>query len=192
MPKRAKRVPTFVFRLHLELEDVAPVVWRKLLVPANITLADLHAAVNEAMGWTNSHLHQFVHGTRRFGDFSMPDAGDDPGLEDERKVCLDELVGVGEDLGYDYDYGDGWSHRVRVEKKLELDPRLQYPLCVGGARACPPEDCGGPPGYDRLLELLEDDEAPEHDDTVTWVGGHFDPKGFDVNRTNVALRERCR
>lgn len=180
-----------MFRLHLELEDVTPPVWRKLLVPSNITLADLHAALNEVMGWTNSHLHQFILRDRRFGDVTMPDS-EELELEDERKVRLEALIGEGQSIGYEYDFGDGWLHRVEVEKKLEFDARLPYPLCVGGARACPPEDCGGAGGYEHLLEVLQDEKDEEHDDLVTWVGGHFDPDGFDVNRTNAGLLERCR
>jgi hypothetical protein len=180
-----------VFRLHVALEDVTPPVWRKLLVPSNITLADLHTAVNEVMGWTNSHLHQFILRDRRFGDVTMPDS-EELELEDERKVRLDDLIGEKQSIGYEYDFGDGWRHEVKVEKKLALDARLPYPLCVGGARACPPEDCGGTGGYEHLLEVLKDEQDPEHDDTITWVGGHFDPEGFDINRTNAGLRERCR
>lgn len=179
-----------MFQLNVRLEDVEPPVSRKLLVPSNITLADLHAAVNEVMGWTNSHLHQFILRDRRFGDATMDDT-EELELEDERKVRLDSLIGEGQSIEYEYDFGDGWLHDVKVEKKLEFDGRLPYPLCVGGARACPPEDCGGPGGYEHLLEVLKDKKDPEHDDTITWVGGHFDPEGFDVNRTNAGLRERC-
>lgn len=179
-----------MFQLRVTLEDVAPPVWRTLLVPSTITLTALHVVVNEAMGWADSHLHQFVLRDRRFGDLSMPDAGDDLGLEDERKHRLDELIGKGQSIGYEYDFGDGWSHEVKVEKTVELDGRFVYPLCVGGARACPPEDCGGPGGYEHLLEVLKNSKAEDHDDLVAWVGGHFDPEGFDVNRINAALRER--
>ncbi len=91
-------------------------------------------------------------------------------------------------LAYDYDFGDGWSHELRIEKRLAADPRLSYPLCIGGARACPPEDCGGTHGYERLLEALADSDDAEHDDMLRWLGGHFDPESFDVNRTNDALR----
>ena len=189
MPKKTKK-PLIAFRLHVELEDNDPPVWRKLLVPSNITLAQLHTALNEVMGWTNSHLHQFILRDRRFGDRTMPDA-DELEFEDERKVRLEELSGEGQNIEYEFDFGDAWLHLVE-EKKLELDDRLTYPLCVGGARACPPEACGGPGGYARLSAVLRDKPDPEHDELTTWIGGHFDPKGFDVNRTNAGLRERCR
>jgi hypothetical protein len=191
MPRRVAKKPAAVFQLHVELEDVTPPVWRRLLVPSNITLGDLHIALNEAIGWTNSHLHQFILRNRRFGDVTMPDA-EELALEDERKVRLDALLGEKQCIEYEYDFGDAWRHEVKVEKTLEFDARLSYPLCVGGARACPPEDCGGAGGYEHLLEVLQDEKDPEYDDTITWVGGYFDPEGFDANRTNARLRERCR
>ena len=157
-------------------------MWRRVLVPAEIGLGELHLVLNEAMGWTNSHLHQFVVGKRKFGD---PDFDQDGDFEDERTVRLGELAGVGDRFSYEYDFGDDWTHDVVVEKEVPFDPRFTYPVCIGGARACPPEDCGGPPGYEHLLSaLLNDDD----DELVAWVGGFFDPEGFDVNRTNQALR----
>lgn len=150
MPKRVAKKPADVFQLHVKLEDVTPPVRRKLLVPSNITLGDLHTAVNEVMGWTNSHLHQFILRDRRFGDVTMPDS-EELELEDERKVRLDALIGEKQSIEYEYDFGDGWLHQIKVDKKVAFDARLPYPLCVGGAYACPPEDCGGAGGYEHLL-----------------------------------------
>ena len=182
MPRRTRKAKPSVFQLLITLKEVEAPVWRRLLVPSDISLGELHLALNEAMGWTNSHLHQFRFEDRVFGD---PDFDQDGEFEDERTVQLDALAGVGDRFGYEYDFGDDWGHEVKVEKRLPLDERCVYPMCIGGARACPPEDCGGPLGYERLLEaLLNDDE----DELVAWVGGFFDPDGFDVNRTNQALR----
>jgi hypothetical protein len=117
----------------------------------------------------------------------LESALEDLNMEDERKVRLQSLVSPGQSLIYEYDFGDGWQHAVLVEKQLEPDPRFSYPLCTGGARACPPEDCGGPLGYADFLMALKDPTHPEHDDTVTWTGGGFDPKGFSLNSVNMAL-----
>lgn len=152
-----------------------------------MTLGTLHFVLNEVMGWTNSHLHAFALRDRTFGDPGL-DPGGELGHEDERKVKLDSLVGEKQSLRYEYDFGDSWEHDVLVEKRLEADARLYYPLCIGGERACPPEDCGGPPGYAGLVVALADSNNAEHDEILTWVGGHFDAEGFDVNRTNQALR----
>jgi hypothetical protein len=188
VPRRSRAVPKAIYQLKVTLEHVKPLVWRRLLVPSNIPLHKLHAVLQEAMGWTDSHLHAFSFRDRRIGDISIEDGFEEQEVEDERKVRLDELVGPDQVLLYEYDFGDGWLHQVCVEKRLEPDPRLTYPLCVGGARACPPEDCGGPPGYERLLAALKNPSHEEHGQLVTWSGGAFDPEGFDSNRVNAALR----
>lgn len=188
MPRRVKKAPTSIFQIKVTLVEIEPPVWRRLLVPADVTLARLHSVINQAIGWWNSHLHQFLLRDRVFGDPRMDDSGELE-FEDERRFKLNQLVGAGQTIMYEYDFGDGWTHEVLVEKVHEVDDRLSYPLCIAGARACPPEDCGGPPGYENLLEQLADPAHEEHNSSLTWVGGHFDPEGFDVNRTNRALRE---
>ncbi|NTX41321.1 plasmid pRiA4b ORF-3 family protein [Myxococcus sp. CA033] len=188
MPRRPKSAPkSSIFQLKVTLAEVSPPVWRRLLVPSGIPLSKLHAALQVSMGWTNSHLHQFILGRRCFGPPSL-DGMDELKLEDEKKVALDSLVGAKQALLYEYDFGDGWTHEALVEKVLEADPRFRYPLCVGGARACPPEDCGGASGYEDLLDALKDPKHEEHDSLVEWVGGVFDAEGFDLNRVNAELR----
>jgi hypothetical protein len=191
MVKRVRKSTASVFQLRVTLNHVNPTIWRRLLVPADIKLGKLHFVLNEAMGWTCSHLHSFALRDRRFGDPEL-DADSELGFEDERKVKLESLVGEKQSLRYDYDFGDSWEHEVLVEKRLEADGRLFYPLCTDGARACPPEDCGGVPGYERLVAALADSDDAEHDELLTWVGGHFDPEGFDINRTNQALHAIAR
>jgi hypothetical protein len=187
MPRRSRSAPKAIYQLKVTLEGVKPPVWRRLLVPAGIPLPKLHAILQEAMGWTNSHLHQFSLRDRSFADTSMIEDAEELNMEDERKVRLDGLVGPGQSLIYEYDFGDSWRHTLLVEKQLEPDPRFRYPLCIGGARACPPEDCGGPPGYASFLLALKDANHPEHDANVTWAGGVFDPAGFGLNSVNRAL-----
>lgn len=184
---RTRKGSGSVFQLKVTLNEVEPLIWRRLLVPADLSLGALHFVLNEAMGWTNSHLHSFTLRDRTFGDPRL-DEDDELGFEDERKVKLENLVGERQTLRYEYDFGESWEHEVLVEKQLEADPRLSYPLCIGGARACPPEDCGGVAGYASLVDGLADPAASEHDDLLTWVGGHFDPEAFDCNRTNQARR----
>ncbi len=187
MPRRSRSAPKAVYQLKITLEDIKPPVWRRLLVPADIPLHKLHAVLQEAMGWTNSHMHQFSLRDRCFADTSMIEDAGGLNMEDERKVQLEDLVGPGQLLIYEYDFGDGWRHTVLVEKQLEPDLHFSYPLCIGGARACPPEDCGGPPGYANFLKALKDSNHPEHDDIVRWAGGVFDPNGFSLNSVNMAL-----
>lgn len=183
MARRPKKSRPSVLQLHVVLKDVAPKVWRRVLVPADAGLDLVHQVLNEAMGWTNSHQHQFEIADRSFAD---PTVDDEPSkYEDERRFTLEQLVRVGDRFVYQYDFGDGWEHLVTVEKELPVDERWVYPVCIGGSNACPPEDCGGPPGYERLVDALVNDDDPE---LVSWIGGFFDPKGFDVNRTNQSLR----
>jgi hypothetical protein len=177
-----------VLRLKVTLAEVEPAVWRRLLVPAEMTLAKLHSVLQAAMGWTNSHLHCFEVAGRRIGMVGVEE--DSPELEDERRVRdASVLSGKGAKLVYQYDYGDDWEHLVEVEDVTGPDRRLSYPLCIAGARACPPEDCGGPFGYEELITALADPKHDEHDQVLTWLGGHFDPDSFDANAVNRRLRE---
>jgi hypothetical protein len=176
-----------IFQLKVTLGEVQPRVWRRLLVPADMTLAKLHGALQVAMGWTNSHLHCFEITGRRIGMVGVEE--DSPELEDERRVRVASVLPEkGAKLLYRYDYGDDWEHVLEVEEVAAPDRRLAYPLCIAGARSCPPEDCGGAGGYEDLLRALAKPEDERHDELLAWVGGHFDPEGFDANAVNRLLR----
>jgi hypothetical protein len=176
-----------ILQLKVTLAEVKPPVWRRLLVPAEMSLAKLHDALQDAMGWTNSHLHCFGIERRRIGMVGVEE--DSPELEDERRVRISSVLPKkGAKLVYRYDYGDDWEHVIEVEDVTVPDRRLAYPLCIAGARACPPEDCGGAGGYEDLLRALAEQEDDRHDELLTWVGGYFDPEGFDANAVNRLLR----
>ena len=186
-PHAARAAADAILRLKVTLVEVDPAVWRRLLVPAGGTLAKLHRTLQDAMGWTNSHLHCFEVAGRRIGRVGVEE--DSPELEDERRVKVwSVLPEKGAMLVYRYDYGDDWEHLVEVEEVTSPDRRHSYALCIAGARACPPEDCGGPFSYGEFLKALGNPEHEEHDQIVTWVGGHFDPESFDVNAVNRLLR----
>jgi hypothetical protein len=143
---------TKIFEIKIELREVRPPVVRRVQVPGEITLAGLHQVVQVAMGWTDSHLHEFDVDGARYG---LPDPEWDAGeVADEAQAKLFRLVGQGGRVDYVYDFGDGWTHRLTVEKVLAAEPGVSYPRCVSGRRACPPEDVGGPWGYDGFLERL--------------------------------------
>ncbi len=186
MPRAKSPKPTKVYKLKVTMLETNPPVWRCLLVPSSLDLGKLHATLQKAFGWTNSHLHQFEIRDRLIGDLRMNEE-DGPEVEDERRIHLDQLVGVGQTLMYLYDFGDCWHHEILVVEEQKPDKRLSLPLCIDGARACPPEDCGGTGGYENLLEILADPDHEEHDERVTWVGGFFDPEGFDANAVNREL-----
>jgi len=192
MPAKSKPPAGEILQIKVTLLGSDPEIWRRLLVPANLTLAALHKVLQVAMGWDNSHLYEFRKGKELYGRpnpeerfFNMPRTDDD------RKVQLDDvLLRVGSNFVYTYDMGDSWEHVIVLEKRLPLDPRLEYPSCLGGERACPPEDCGGIPGYYDLLEARRDPEHPRHEELLEWVDDAWDPDAFSVDDVNRSLRGR--
>ena len=176
-----------VYQLKITLHEISPEIWRRVVVLPAITLGKLHRVIQEAMGWTNSHLHCFEYGDRRLGMVGVEEDAED--LEDERRTRVSTLLRrKGDEITYRYDYGDDWEHTVLLESVMPQDDRLPYPLCIGGSRACPPEDCGGPSRYEEMIRVLATPDDPEHDDLLRWVGGYFDPESFDANSVNRAFR----
>jgi hypothetical protein len=183
----ARRVTakTRIYQLKVQLREVRPPVWRRVLVPGEMDLAELHEVVQAAMGWTNSHLHEFEAEGARYG---VPDPDWDlDEVADESGVRLSRIAGEGSRLRYAYDFGDGWQHDVIVEKVLPRQPGLRYPCCAAGRRACPPEDVGGPWGYEDFLAAVGDPGHDEHEQWVEWAGGGFDPAEFNLPAVNKAL-----
>ena len=184
---RVVKTPAPVFLLKVELRHLKPVIWRRILVPADIKLPRLHVVLLRTMGWMGGHLHEFIIGERNFGvpDEDYPEIG----LEKEGRVTLIKALGGLKTFRYLYDYGDAWDHRIKVEKILSADPTLHSPFCVDGANACPPEDVGGCPGYLDFLEAIRDPTHEEHQHMLDWCGGHFDPTAFDTSEVNARLAE---
>ncbi|MBA3393462.1 MAG: plasmid pRiA4b ORF-3 family protein [Deltaproteobacteria bacterium] len=175
-----------LYELDVRLQAIEPAIWRTVEVPGTSSLEDVHFAIQVAMGWTNSHLHQFTIGGRFYGMADVDGSGDLE-LEDEREYRLQDLVQSGSSFLYEYDFGDGWEHDVRVTKVTTV-AKAPRPRCIAGARACPPEDCGGPSGYQNLLEALRDPKHEEHDSMVMW-SDDFEPERFDLPKSGLDLRE---
>jgi hypothetical protein len=176
-------------QLHVELQDVVPRVWRRVVVPESVTLARLHVVLQWAMGWTNSHLHEYQVGTKRYGMADPEWLDDDPPV-DERRVKLKTLVQAGvRRFVYQYDFGDGWDHTVTVEDLLHPESPGRRIRCLAGENACPPEDVGGSSGYADFLEAIADPSHEEHEACLTWVGYPFDPAAFDINAVNQRLQQ---
>lgn len=175
-----------ILKLKVTLADIRPPVWRRLLVPADMTLGDLHLAIQAAMGWHNSHLHDFDTGLARYGD---PGTTDD--VEDEHKASLSRILGAGTSrLRYTYDFGDDWVHLIVAEGTVPREEGRRYPACLGGKRACPPEDCGGPFGLANLLEAQADPSHPDHAEMSEWLAGDYDPSAFSVAEADARLAEQ--
>ena len=191
-------IPTEVrgFRVRLDLHGAKPPVWRRLELPGDLGLPRLHDVIQAAMGWYDSHLHRFRAGNDHRSPYFVThfdlDEGEDGTLEDD--VRLDQLLAQkGDELWYEYDFGDGWDHKLVVEEVLEAPPPTAH--CTGGRMACPPEDCGGLGGYEELAAWVRsgyddallpgnfDDAAHARD----WLPLDWHPDHFDAEETNAAL-----
>ena len=162
---------TSVVSLKVTLRGTKPPVWRRILMPGGMTLGDLHRVIQAAMGWEDCHLHAFDIGGEHYGDRHTVDD-----VADENRLTLNGLVQSGVTrFGYTYDFGDDWEHVVVIEKALPINAASAYPACVAGKRNCPPEDCGGPWGYEHLLDVLANPEHPDHAEQREWFGEEFDP-----------------
>jgi len=184
-----------IYRLRVELEETEPVIYRVLLVMGNIGLDLLHAILQVAIGWTNSHLHKYNIGDSEYSDpeFNLnEDAFEGQKfVEDEAIVNLNEVAPhKGFQFSYEYDFGDSWEHRITVEDILPDYGTLNgFTECIDGKRACPPEDCGGTPGYADFLEAISDPENDEYESMLQWVGGAFDPEAFDIKKVNRFIKK---
>ena len=180
-----------VYQFKITLQDTHPPIWRRIQVPSAYTFWDLHIAIQDAMGWFDCHLHEFRIKTQT-GDtlvFGIPSEFDDDPFFDEKtlqgwkhKISEYENVLPGPFV-YSYDFGDEWIHKIKFEEIQPAEVGVTYPRCINGKRACPPEDCGGLWGYEKLLEVLADPAREEHERMVEWVesqtGGPFNPDHFD-------------
>jgi hypothetical protein len=180
-----------LYQFKITLLGTKPPIWRRIQVKDG-TLDKLHEHIQTAMGWTNSHLHQFEIDGERFGDPELLDDGySDSDCIDSTVAKISEVVP--EDGGrfrflYEYDFGDGWAHEILFEGCVRAEPKGRYPLCVEGARACPPEDVGGVGGYDEFLEALADPEHEQHESLLHWSGGSFTPDEFDPKEATKEMR----
>ena len=178
-----------IYQFKITLEGIRPPIWRRIQVPETYSFRDLHIAIQDVMGWGDYHLYEFHV--------------DDVSIEaDEEGFCVDAMwkafrpesrtASAGktrlsefikkekQKFRYLYDFGDNWKHKVELEKILPGKKNVDYPICITGKRACPPDDCGGVWGYENFLEIIEDPTHSEHEEMLEWIGGEFDPEYFDV------------
>jgi hypothetical protein len=186
--KKLKKVPFLsnqVFQFKIELQEISSAIWRRILVPADYNFWDLHVAVQDSMGWKDCHLHHFEirgKGKRNEVHIGIPDfdRNEDlqevyPGWEIPVFVYFNDL---GIEAKYLYDYGDSWIHTVKLEGYLYKEKEIKYPICIGGERACPPEDCGGASGYENIIETLSDPANDNYENVKTWIGNDWHPEWF--------------
>jgi len=185
-----------IYQLKITLKDIKPPIWRRVLVPQNITFYKLHKIIQAAFGWQDYHLFDFD-----FGDVAVhiPDPDYAPGELhggikelNAKRTKIDGLLVERRKCIYIYDFGDDWRHEVVLEKILPVEEGKRYPVCIDGARHRPPEDVGGVPGYEEFLSIIRNPRHPEHDDYLVWAekdtnGRKFDPEYFYINEINRAL-----
>ena len=183
----SKKKPVALYEVKITLLNAKPAIWRRVLVPADITLGDLHRVIQIAMGWDDDHLHEFEIGKVRYGA-TISDIFEvgDPSL-DEDSVRLNGVVMPKAKFKYWYDFGDDWKHEIRIERELDSETGRRKARCIAGAGACPPEDCGGVYGYEEMLHILADPTHEEYGEMREWVRDDFDPDYFDLARTDRRL-----
>jgi len=183
-----------IFQILIALKGFKPKIWRRLLIPSDVLLSDFHKIIQTTMGWTNSHLHQFIK-NRTF--YSVKDPDDDMWSDldnvdyKKKKIRISDLLKKEKDkIIYEYDFGDGWEHDILLEKVLPVDTKIKYPICLTGKMKCPPEDCGGIWGYSDMLETLKQPDHEEYESIIDWLGDEFDPEYFDTDEVNDLLKEK--
>jgi hypothetical protein len=173
-----------VYQVRITLDGIEPPIFRVLQVFPDMLLPKFHRIIQAAMGWSDEHLHKFKAGDNTYG-VRFPNSTSR--ILDEKKIKLNQILRrKGEAALYEYDFGDSWRHEILLEAVLPQEKGKTYPVCVDGARACPPEDCGGIFGYAEILEALKN---PEHPRREFWreTYSSLDPERFDLGRVNRML-----
>jgi hypothetical protein len=194
-PKRRRRgiriwtpPATRLLQLKITLQGIAPPIWRRIVVPDNYSLETLHSILQDVLGWTNSHMHGFYWQDESWGPPSMNEALYETRDRDERQGFLGRFFAKqGDQMLYEYDFGDSWEHVIELESDEPFDPARPVPICLAGARACPPEDCGGTWGYADLMKARKRPHVPKNAERLEWLGD-YDPEHFDLEEVNRFLR----
>lgn len=183
-----------VLQFSVELQGIEPKIWRKIQVPLDYNFWDLHVTIQDAMGWQDCHLHHFEikgKGKRKEVRIGIPDFdgfGELPEVFPGWEIAVIAYFNaLGVEAVYEYDYGDGWLHTVKLEGYMVREKGIKYPICIDGKNACPLEDCGGIGGYYNVIEVLSDPNNDDHDDMMTWAGKDWDPKRFNPHRVGFDI-----
>ena len=172
-----KSKPNIILQFRFELLEIEPLIWRRVQVPSKYSFWDLHVAIQDSMGWLDYHLHAFhvrMPHKRKIVEIGIPmdEYFDEPVVPGWEISITDYFTEPGKSAPYEYDFGDGWEHNILLEGILLKEKGARYPKSIAGERACPPEDCGGVPGYYELLEILKNPKHPEFHDYIGWLKGH--------------------
>jgi len=188
-----------VYQFKVSLNGAKPPIWRRIQVPETYTFWDLHVAIQNAMGWQNYHLHEFVAkdpvteppNSKTNVGIGIPDVNSPYDFIPAWKVNISDFFKDSKIIYYIYDFGDGWIHTVELEAIPERVEGVDYPRCIDGGGACPPEDCGGIGGYAEFLRAISNPKHKRHKETIEWIGRKFDPDYFDVKDVKFEDPRKC-
>lgn len=181
-----------ILQFKISLNDVSPKVWRRIQVPETCTFWDLHCAIQNAVGWSNSHLHGFYLTNNKYGrarpvqvKMPHPEWTEEDDLDESKELLVEWFSGKLKQCIYTYDFGDSWDHTILYEKTLPAATGTKYPVCIAGKNACPPEDCGGIPGYHHLLASVNSPRTKRDRELRVWLGlergEKYDPTVFNLD-----------
>jgi len=174
--------------IRIELQGIEPTIWRQVDVPLSSTLMALHDIIQVVMGWRDAHLFEFNVGDKIYGDPFPDDDFEERTVYKARSIRLRALLDRGFDrFVYIYDFGDYWCHDIIIKGVRDGAADTNYPVFVGGARRCPPEDVGSSMGYEEFLEAVSDPAHEEHDRMLTWYGRFYDPDDIDERRVRRVI-----
>ena len=179
------------YQVKITLQDSKPSIWRRVLIPSDLSLPDFHKVIQTTMGWTNSHLHHFVknrtYSSPEMEDKSLWDEKDDNDLDYSKFKVSDLLKKQKDKVKYEYDFGDDWEHTIVLEKIGDESMDIKDVTCLAGENSCPPEDCGGLWGYYNMLEILKNPDHEQYKEYSDWLGDEFDPTYFDIDEVTDML-----
>ena len=181
-----------ILQTKITLLDIQPPVWRRVQVPDDFTLRSLHDVIQAVMGWLDYHIHEFEIGDRVYGEADVEGIdGFASRVFNDKTHYLHELIEHGVDrFLYTYDLGDDWHHEIEIEEVLTPQTDVAYPVFIDGERRCPPDDCGGPPGFDEFLEAMDDEDHPDHEHLFEWYGNKpFDPEEMELDAVEAKLSQ---
>ncbi len=175
-----------VLQFKITLKNSKPAIWRKFEIADHFTFYDLHLVIQNVMGWMNMHLYQFIY--EKHSIIGNPEMLEEE-VADDKELKLSELFNAPKiKMIYEYDFGDGWEHQLLLEKIIKNAPAGHQPVCIFGEMNCPPEDCGGMPGFKDLLKVIKDQNHPEHEDMIEWIGEGYEADCFDLTVINDNLK----
>lgn len=186
-----------VYQIKISIKDIEPEIWRRIIIPSNITFYKFHKIIQTAFGWQDYHLFKFDF-KDTVADIPDPDYtpgelyGENIKVLNAKRVKIDDLLLERKNCAYTYDFGDNWEHEVVLENDFEAEEGIKYPLCIEGERHRPPEDVGGTGGYESFIEIINDKNNPEQEEYLIWAekdtnGRKFDPEYFYLREVNRAL-----